>query len=277
MRYGVLSDIHANLHALSAGLSALAADNVDEYLCTGDIVGYGPRPDECAALLATVGARCVAGNHDLMAIGALQEARAGVLARQALHWTRAAMSATTRAFLEALPRTLTTSGVLLAHGSPTDPEEYVRDPARAQQIIADAPEDVSVVLLGHTHHQWAVSSGDGELLRRRTGGVRLRPGQGYLLNSGSIGQSRDGDGLARFLVLDTAQGWAEFRSVEYDVEASSADLRDAGLPVRSLHATDRSSRELVLGAQRRWATWRADTRPRGRHADARIDAPRIGG
>ncbi len=250
MRYAVLSDVHANLTALTAVLEAL--DDVDAYLCTGDLVGYGPSPNECVELLAAIGAVCVAGNHDLIAVGALDETQSGLLARQTLAWTRRVMTPAARAYLQALPRTTTVAELLLAHGSPEDPEEYVLRPERAVEILAKVEDpQVTTVLLGHTHHQWVVGAAEGVLLHRRTGRVDLVQGQRYLLNAGSVGQSRDGDALARFLVLDTTERTAEMKAVEYDVRASSAALRAAGLPVRALHATDHSPRELALGARRR--------------------------
>ncbi|MGB8650855.1 MAG: metallophosphoesterase family protein, partial [Mycobacteriales bacterium] len=249
MRFGVLSDVHGNLHALRAVVAALDGHGVDGYLCTGDLVGYGPHPDACVELVAELGAHCVAGNHDLHAVGALDDGRAGVLARQTLAWTREVMSGATRAFLAALPLTRTVDGLLLAHGSPTDPQEYVRTEERAWQVLDDVTEPrVQGVLLGHTHHQWAVvAARPGELLRRRTGRVDLPAGARYLLNPGSVGQSRDGDTLARYLVLDTAARSAAFHAVGYDIAGCRAALRRAGLPVRGIDATDRSLRELARG------------------------------
>ncbi|MCW2600024.1 MAG: metallophosphoesterase [Frankiales bacterium] len=268
MRYAVLSDIHANLHALRAVLTALESRGVESYVCAGDIVGYGPFPNECVELVAGLGAQCVAGNHDLIAAGALSEARSGTLARQTLAWTRDVMTAQTRCYLAGLPRTRTFGGLLVAHGSPHDPEEYVRTPERARELMNEVADPrVHALVLGHTHHQWAVSARDGQLLHRHPGSVSLRPEGRYVLNPGSVGQSRDGDTLARFLVLDTTAWTAEFCTVQYDAIASAGALRRAGLPVRSLHAGDRSLREIALGARRRVSGWRGRVPPlSGRHS-----------
>lgn len=262
MRYGVLSDVHANLHALERVVAALEWHGVDAYLCTGDLVGYGPHPNECIALVERLGALCVAGNHDLIAVGALDQDRAGQLARQSLGWTRQVLRPEARAFLEGLPRTRTVEGWLLAHGSPDDPQEYVRTPERAGELLraagAAAPRGI---VLGHTHHQWAVAEHDGELLRRRTGRLALRPDRRHLLNAGSVGQSRDGDTQARFLVLDTTARVAEFHSVSYDVAGCAEALRQAGLPVRAVDITDHSLGELAKGARRRAARLGGRVRP----------------
>jgi predicted phosphodiesterase len=251
VRLVVLSDVHANLPALAAVLTAAERDGADEVLCAGDLVGYGPSPNECVALLASVGAVCVVGNHDLMALDALPGARAGVLARETITWTRKVLTPTTTQYLAGLPRRRTVHGVLLAHGSPDDPQEYVRSTERAVQLLAQLERPAQLLVLGHTHHQWAIGSRSGELLRRATGRIALDRRERYLLNPGSVGQSRDGDDLARYLVLDTTAGTVDFCVTRYDVTASSRALRAAGLPVRGLHATDRSGRELARGVRRR--------------------------
>jgi predicted phosphodiesterase len=240
VRLVVLSDVHANLPALAAVLTAAERDGADEVLCAGDLVGYGPSPNECVALLASVGAVCVVGNHDLMALDALPGARAGVLARETITWTRKVLTPTTTQYLAGLPRRRTVHGVLLAHGSPDDPQEYVRSTERAVQLLAQLERPAQ-----------AIGSRSGELLRRATGSIALDRRERYLLNPGSVGQSRDGDDLARYLVLDTTAGTVDFCVTRYDVTASSRALRAAGLPVRGLHATDRSGRELARGVRRR--------------------------
>src|SRR5215208_6143592 len=114
MRYGVISDVHGNL----AALAELRGLSVDAYACAGDLVGYGPQPNECVDAVRRLGAASVAGNHDLIAVGALSEDRCERLARNSLRWTREALDADTRTFLAGLPRRLALpGGVVVAHGS----------------------------------------------------------------------------------------------------------------------------------------------------------------
>lgn len=236
MRYGVLSDVHGNLHALSAVLDVLVAERLDAYLCLGDTVGYGPFPNECLAAVAGLGATAVAGNHELIALGVLGDARCTALARESLRWTSEVLDEQARHRIAALPLTATSPGVLLAHGSPEDPQEYVTTAGRANELLDRLPEvGPEVLLLGHTHQPWAHARDGGTLLRGAAGTVALRPGERHLLNPGSVGQSRDRRALARFLVLDLEARLASFRAVGYDVAGCRGALARAGLPERSHH------------------------------------------
>src|SRR5919202_4078432 len=124
MRYGVLADVHGNAFALRTALDSLAAAGVDGWLCAGDIVGYGPQPNECVDLLVERDVRCVAGNHELLVLGELPLDRSGRLARETTPWTRSVLRDDCRAYLAALPTTLRVPGMVMTHASLTDPERY---------------------------------------------------------------------------------------------------------------------------------------------------------
>ena len=142
MRYGVLADIHGNLHALRAALSALGREGVDRYLIAGDLVGYGPNPNECVELVAGLDAVCVAGNHDLIALDRLSDERCPELARRSLRWTRTVLTDETRAFLASLPlRATAPGGIVMAHGSLDDPQEYTRRPQQAVPQLTSLSQD----------------------------------------------------------------------------------------------------------------------------------------
>jgi predicted phosphodiesterase len=237
MRYGVISDVHANVHALEAVLGALERERVDQVICAGDLVGYGPRPNECVERIASLRrpAVVVAGNHDLMAIGRLPTDGVAPLAKQTIEWTCGALSQDARGYLEALPQAeITDHGVAVAHGSLDDPVEYVFDgtAARRQLIaVADRHPDARALVLGHTHIPRAFGP-DGD--RSADGDLSLADGR-WLLNAGSVGQSRERDALARALVLDLARRSARFLAVDYDVRATKHELRAAGLPEHACH------------------------------------------
>jgi predicted phosphodiesterase len=225
MRWGVAGDIHGNLHALRTVLDALRAAGADRIVCTGDVVGYGPRPDECVELLVEAEALVVAGNHDLMAIGELPTAELGGLVRRTLEWTRTTITADTRAWLAGLPLELTTGdGILVTHGALGDPTRYVRDdPTALAQLVELAERHPAArgMLIGHTHHPRAYSAPDGR----------------WLLNAGSVGQAREAAPVARGLVFegDAGPASADFLALGYDVSATRRELRAAGLPTHACH------------------------------------------
>lgn len=230
MRVVVLSDIHANLTALEAVLAA--ALPADEVWHLGDVVGYGPDPDEVVARLRELGARGVRGNHDAAAVGGLEIEWFNPDARRAIEWTRHAITDATRAWLAALPERAEAAGVTLVHGSPRDPiREYVLDAATARAALAAVATPVA--LHGHTHvpAAWLVAP-DGEVDVRQPGdGTRLVPGaRRALLNPGSVGQPRDGHPAAAWLELDPATGAAAWHRTPYDVADVQARMRAAGLP-----------------------------------------------
>jgi predicted phosphodiesterase len=257
MRFAVLADVHANLHALTAALAALRGENIDRYIVAGDLVGYGPLPDECVEVVAGLDAVCVAGNHDLIALGELSDDRCIALARRSLQWTREVMRAETRDFLAALPRRADAgAGVVVAHGSLDDPQEYTTEPGQAVAQLArlgsQAP-GARVLVLGHTHRPWACSA-RGELME--ASGTLALADASLVLNPGAVGQSRERLARARFAVLDTEQSTAAFHAVAYDVDGCRRALRERGLDpgsYRLRRSALRWARRVARRARRRWA------------------------
>ncbi|HUG06307.1 MAG TPA: metallophosphoesterase family protein [Candidatus Limnocylindria bacterium] len=228
MRVGLLSDIHANLVALEAVLGALG--KVDALWVTGDTVGYGPDPSETLALLRERGAVLVQGNHDrAVATGEgleLFHDRAGIAARLHAEW----LSAAERDALAELPTVRSVDRFTLCHGSLRDPLwEYVTSPRAAEATFAVAP--TPFCCNGHTHVP--------ALFRELPAGVRLiqpEPDRAYLLsdrtliNSGSVGQPRDGDPRAAYAVLDTEAGTVGFYRASYQIDETQRRIRARGLP-----------------------------------------------
>jgi predicted phosphodiesterase len=231
MKVAVLSDIHGNLHALEAVLAAIDVDPPDELWCLGDLVGYGPKPNECCALIQARVSHCLAGNHDLAVRGSIDLAEFAGDAGAAAQWTRGVLSGEARVYLDSLEPTGTTDDVALFHGSARDPVwEYVLtdESALATLMLTEEP----LVLVGHSHVALQVALRE-DLLEGGLApdGTELDlAGARWLLNPGSVGQPRDGDSRAAYLVLDLDERHARFHRVEYDIAQTQAEMRDADLP-----------------------------------------------
>ena len=231
MRVAVVSDIHGNLHALEAVMSAVDALEPDELWCLGDIVGYGPRPNECCRIVRERASVCLVGNHDLGVLGTIDLAEFSGEAATAAYWTRSILDDDARSFLSGLRPSAEAQGLELYHASPLDPVwEYVltEEAARAALDATEAP----AVLVGHSHVALALTPENGEIAGGLApDGASAEFGERrFLLNPGSVGQPRDGDPRAAFLLLDLAARRAEFHRVEYSIEQTQREIADAGLP-----------------------------------------------
>ena len=230
MRVAVISDIHANLHALEAVAEAIDAEAPDAVWCLGDLVGYGPMPSECCSWASERAQICLAGNHDLGALDELDLGDFSPDAAAAARWTREALTADARSFLERLGPSARSDGVALFHASPRDPVwEYVLSWEAARDAIRDSGSELTLV--GHSHIPLAIVDGRGAIGGHAAGGTEVDLiGGRWLLNPGSVGQPRDGDPQAAWLLLDLEARHASFRRVPYDVERTQAEIRERGLP-----------------------------------------------
>lgn len=232
MHVAVLSDIHGNRHAFEAVLDDVAASGAQTIWCLGDLVGYGADPNDCIALAREHCDVCLAGNHDLAVTGelALDEFSRG--AAVAAEWTTEVLAPEHLEFLSTLRPTGAAAGIGLFHASPRDPIwEYVLS-ALLAELCLDAQEH-QICLIGHSHVALSFVRPEGRPAtgEPRRGGDKLDVSSGeWLLNPGSVGQPRDGDPRAAWLLLDTDAGTAEWRRVEYDVSGAAAAIRAARLP-----------------------------------------------
>jgi diadenosine tetraphosphatase ApaH/serine/threonine PP2A family protein phosphatase len=230
MRVAVISDVHANYHALEAVLKEIDAAQVDTVWCLGDTVGYGPRPNECCTIVEDRADHCLVGNHDLVVLGELTVSDFNDEAAAAAVWTSQVLTPESRAFLAALKPFGEVDGVDLFHASARDPVwEYVltEEAAQATLDLSDAP----LVLVGHSHVALAITDAGGHV-----GGGPAPEGSKvalegrWLLNPGSVGQPRDGDPRAAWLLLDLRERFAAFHRVPYSIERTQAEMRERGLP-----------------------------------------------
>jgi predicted phosphodiesterase len=229
-RVAVISDVHGNRHALEAVLEAVAGERPDELWCLGDLVGYGPQPNECCRVVSAQADLCLAGNHDLVVLGSLSIHDFAGDAAAAARWTQTVLAEDAREFLSGCKSSARRDDVELFHGSARDPIwEYVLGEEAAWWTLqaTTAP----LVLVGHSHVPLAIGLEGDEL----TGGVApdgtvvdLEAGR-WLLNPGSVGQPRDGDPRAAYLLLEPGRS-ASFHRVTYPVERTQEEMSVVGLP-----------------------------------------------
>ncbi len=235
MRYLILSDIHGNWEALEAVLRD-AAQDYDEILCCGDLVGYGADPNSVVEWTRQHAKAVVRGNHDKVCAGLDDVEWFNPVARAAAVWTGQTLTPENLEYLRGLPRgPLSMNSFQILHGSPLDEDEYLVSTYAVSQVAAYLERPIS--FFGHTHLQ-------GGFHCHRNGVRRLaRPGPGearrmveieneqfYLFNPGSAGQPRDGDPRAAYLIYDCGDRLIEFRRVPYDISKAQARIRKAGLP-----------------------------------------------
>ena len=232
MKIAVLSDIHGNRHALQAVLTEVNKEAVDEIWCLGDLVGYGGDPDLCVELARANFAICLAGNHDLAARGDLAFEDFSVGAELAARWTAETMRPDNLDYLKQLKSERIEEDLALYHASPRDPIwEYVLSTLLAELCLDSQARRVA--LIGHSHVALSFNRPAGEPAtgEARRGGSEVDVAEGeWLLNPGSVGQPRDGDPRAAWLILDSSRWSADFRRTEYDVEGAAAAIRAARLP-----------------------------------------------
>jgi diadenosine tetraphosphatase ApaH/serine/threonine PP2A family protein phosphatase len=243
MRIGLISDVHANLPALQAVLEACSI-RCDAHWCLGDTVGYGASPNECVALVRDRCELVLAGNHDLAATGRVDFSAFTSDAGRAIRWTREVLAADAEAWLGGLEPTAQRGPIGLYHASPRDPVwEYIADAAAALDALSRTTNEL--VLVGHTHVPLAARLVDDRLIGGQAAADSIydvRGGRHTLLNPGSVGQPRDGDARAAWMLLylddDGRPARAVFQRVRYDVAAAQRAIEEAGLPQ---HLADRLS------------------------------------
>lgn len=232
LRYGILSDIHSNLEALQAVIAELDGIGVDELLCLGDIVGYGPSPNECCDVLRARGVVAIAGNHDEAAAKGTGAERFNPMAREAITWTRAQLTEDNRAYLAGLPRERRVDGFAMVHGAPVHHFEYIMDVRDAQRAFELTPERLTFV--GHSHvAEVYYQEPGGKTFQQRLlhgGRIDIVPEFRYIINVGSVGQPRDRNPQASCAAFDAPASVVEIRRVTYDVDRVRERMTHASLP-----------------------------------------------
>jgi predicted phosphodiesterase len=234
MRVLVISDIHANLAAFETVL-ADAKGEWDYVWCLGDVVGYGPDPNESCDLLQTLPHLCIAGNHDWAALGRLDVRTFNVDARRAVEWTQNTLRPENLQYLEALPTTFVLGNYTLAHGSPREPIwEYILDPLIAALNFPHF--ETTYCFVGHTHNpvifQLTSDKGDTQIIPPAYREKEHLNDRRIILNPGSVGQPRDSNPDASYGILDVEEAIFEYRRIPYPVKATQQKMRKLNMPER---------------------------------------------
>jgi predicted phosphodiesterase len=230
VRYAIVSDVHGNLESLQRVFAMLAPDDV--LMCLGDMVGYGPNPNECVALLRDRAQHAVLGNHDLAALENYGTEYFNEAARTAIEWTQTRLDAESRTWLNALPYELRLPEFLLVHGAPVNYFEYILDKRTAAAAFdrTDAP----LIFVGHTHiAEYWVREPDGTIghkHRQHGGEVILESDRRYIIDVGSVGQPRDLNPEASFVFYEPERASVRWVRYEYPIAVVQAKIRAAHLP-----------------------------------------------
>ncbi|HUI46356.1 MAG TPA: metallophosphoesterase family protein [Nitrospirota bacterium] len=236
MRTVVISDIHANLEALTAVLNRISTLQVDEIVCLGDVVGYNANPNECIDILRSEKILCVLGNHDAAASGLEEPDSFNPQARAAILWTREQLTSENRQYLIDLQRERSVRDFYLFHGSIHDTNRYIlfRDDAVDNfRELARQRHSPDLGFFGHSHIMTVLIEQDGIISTSLShADLFLHQGKRYLINPGSVGQPRDGDPRAAFLVYDDRDRKVTFYRIEYDLRRCQDKIINAGLPPR---------------------------------------------
>lgn len=252
MKIAVFSDVHSNLEAYRATLLDIARrGDVDVLWCLGDVVGYGADPESCIRITAALNGKLrrpelddefaaavdalagklrwiVLGNHDAASFGDRIINFFSEAARAAAVWTAENISPPARLFLQSMPLTAAEGDILLVHATPSRPREFHYITAATQAREAFEATDARVVFYGHTHRGGIMVDRDGGAAIVET--EEFGRGERFLVNAGSVGQPRDGDSRACYVIYDDAAEAVEFVRLEYDVDAAAEKIRRAGLP-----------------------------------------------
>jgi len=239
MRFGIFSDTHANLEALSAVLEAYRKENIDVYHCLGDTVGYGGSPNECADLVRETAKCTILGNHDAAVAGRMDYSYYYEAARHALDAHAAMLSAENMTWLKSLPYQvmLEEEKVLLCHGSPVRLEEfeYIFAPEQARECLAIYEKIGHITLIGHSHLCKVFALTKTTVEELPSADFELEEDKKYIVSVGSVGQPRDFDNRASYTVYDSKKKRFEFKRIEYDIELAADKVLRARLERNFAH------------------------------------------
>jgi len=233
MRYAIFGDIHSNLEALEAVFAAYSSENIDEYICSGDVVGYAANPNECVEAIRKTCVVTVAGNHDWASVNLIPGDYFNPAAIEAIEWTKKALSSKSKEFLESLKLVYKNNDFILVHGTLDNPAEfdYMSNDYTARKSFLSMESDIC--FLGHTHVPGTFIKGAKEnIIYHQDSRIVIEKGNKYIINTGSVGQPRDNNSLAAYAIFDTSKHEVLIKRVDYEYKLTRKKIISARLPVR---------------------------------------------
>ncbi len=231
MRYGFFSDVHANLEALKVAVADFKKEKLDRVFFLGDVVGYGPNPNECTSIIDDVAEIKLMGNHDYAGLGLIETNLFNPYAQRAMEWTKEVLNEKSLRILSGFSMDHRFDQFYLVHSTPKEPQEwnYIFD-------LDDAEENFNffkkqVCLIGHSHHPVIIEKyKDKHCFLHGEPEVVIEEGFRYIINVGSVGQPRDGSNEACYFVYDAQQKRAALKRLPYDYKKTQAKMKKRELP-----------------------------------------------
>lgn len=234
MLYGVIADIHGNLEAFETVLAELHKADIDRLICAGDVVGYAAHPSKCIEIIRERADAVVAGNHDWAVAGKMDTSYFNSDARDAVDWTRSRLSEEEISWLANLPLTEQIDGISLVHSTLYNPEYFDYIQTLYQAELCFSRQETSISFVGHSHVPVIFREADPVeyFLRER---YELEEGDRCIVNVGSVGQPRDSDPRASYVLYDSEKREVQMFRISYDISATTEAILDADLPITNAH------------------------------------------
>jgi predicted phosphodiesterase len=231
MKFAIIADIHGNLDAFQVVLEDCKKQQVTHYACLGDVVGYNANPKECLDIVRAMNMPCVKGNHDEYCSSEEHLEGFNPAAAEAVNWTRTQLSTEDRQWLRDLKYTRMVTNFTIVHATLDGPQRwgYVFDKLAAAASFTY--QNTAVCFFGHTHVPVAFMK-DSVVRGGTYSKFKTEPGKKYFVNVGAVGQPRDNNPKAAYVVYDTVDGTIEIRRLDYDIAAAQKKILAAGLPER---------------------------------------------
>jgi len=234
LRYAIISDIHSNLEALQAVLKTIEQEKIDKIVCLGDIVGYGPNPNECLDLVKRSCEIILTGNHDFACIENSELFYFNQYAKQAIEWTLTELSREKLNYLSNLKLDAKIENYYLVHSSPYDPRSWDYILSLDEAIFNFSKFNENICFIGHSHHPIIyIEYLENNILKynlKVVNKLQLDENERYIINVGSVGQPRDGNPNAAFAIIDSSNQVYELKRVNYDINKTYQKMISVDLP-----------------------------------------------